>query len=707
MRFAALCALAAVSAAGAAAATPEALHPSSLRSLGGDRWEDLFVPEAATTQLRLSRQGLLWGSERVYRDGRLLQAGRDYACEPAAGLIRLTVPAGESVLQVIYLAPPVLQPSRSLAGVPSAPPSNLTGRLQAALRTSLPGTQGTGPAPSSGPPALRDELLSGLRLTQHAEQLSGAGADRGAVSYFRADPLDPATAIAGREEFSSNLDLRTSRTSRLRLLNTFAQESLFTDAYERQERQRVHFEQTLGKSTAGLLWERRRSDGRGVANALDALSLSLAHPFSRNTTAEGYFSLEESLYRGRETESLVSLKQRLGQVLSAQAGLQYRTSEYNGSTLETGLTLVAQPARASDVTLALRQADSEKYGRYQRLSADINAALSRRVQVVAELSRRSSEQFGSIDTFGLGLAARPTTITHLEAAFSQSVGEALGQQQTQTLRFGLDPSAAFKLQLGYDRTFGSREGVSQNGLWILTLGGERYFKVEGYAAAHQPKDTTPYLDQLHRVEFRPLEPLALSAQLRRVLLDEEDRAVAGVGANLRLLRHLEVSAGYRKPAVDGHLVQDLDGRDVRLSLTPVSRLRLFGQYSVRPEDERGGLLDQVHRSLGLETSLGSLSLQGMVTRMEGRLVTEPGQRLDLLAALQLGSSTRLYGGFRTQDPLALDQQRSRIYRLGVSQSAGTAFLMLEGQLGWTLDAAGNRTWSAEDALAQARIGLRF
>lgn len=684
--------------------------PINTRTLGSAHWEDLYVLARAAVDLKLSRRPLLWGSERVLLDGRALQAGRDYTLDAGTGLLRLTSAAPEgAVVQVRFTAPVFLQ---SPGAGPERPRrSPLAERLRTALRR-----QATGLAPAmartpgkrdASGEEIRDELLAGLRLTQHQERLSGEGQDSGTISYLRADPLDPQTAAAGREEFTSNLDLRPNATSRVRLLNSIARESLFTEDYAEQERQRLQFDQTFGKSTASLLWERRRSDGRGVANALDALSLSLAHPFSRSTLAEGYFSTEESIARGRESTSLVSLTQKLSAALQARAGLMLRTSELQGNTVEGALNINTQPISGTDLNFIFRQAGSNKYGGYSRVGADLTSVLSSKLQIQGEISRRSSDEVGSIDTFGLGFAARPTGRALLEAAFSQSTGAVLGRESTQTVRLSLDPTAALRLQLGYDLAQSARDGATQNALWIVTLGKERYVRVEGYSAIHDPRDASPFSDSLYRLELRPVQPLSLSAQLRRVLLNQEDRSIAGVGAELRLARFFEVAAAYRKPALNGALVPDLAGQDVRLSFLPTPTFRIFGQYTARPEDTRGALLDQIHRSLGLETTFGSLSLQGTLTQMDGPLVSEPGQRLDLLASLALGSSTRLYGGLRTQDFVSVDQHASRVYRLGISQTAGNAFLMLEGQFGWQVDATGRGSFSSEDAVAQARLGIRF
>jgi len=656
-------------------------------------------------EIRLARFPVLWGSETVRLDGRVLRGPADYHLDRDTGRLTLAVePSFGAVVTVEYSAPAFLRPAPPGATEPGPPPpAPLARRLAAALRAPRAPIVTTPPPPPSAP--LREELLSGLRLTEHAETLTGPAGERGQVSYFRADPADPRTAADGREQFQTDLDLRPSAASRLRFSSFLSRESLLSEHAEEMERRRLEFEQTVGRSTAALLWERRRTDGRGVASALDALSISLTHPFGRNLLAESYLALEESLARGRESEALLSLKQQLGSALQARAGMQWRASEYAGATVQSAVTFAAHPGAAT-VNLGYRQADSERYGPYSRLSGDFSLPVSRALTFTGEASRREAAAYGAIDTFGLGMALRPTMATLLEAAFSESTGALLGHEAAQTVRLTADPTALLKLQLGFDRTDSNRSGSVDSGLWIVTLGEQRNLRFEGYANAHEPRDAEPYRDAFYRVEVRPIAPLAVSGQFRRVLLEDESRGVAGAGATLRLFRGVEVGAGYRRPLeVEGPVPL---GRDYRLVLAPVGGLRLFGQYSQRPEDEHGVLLDQTHRTAGLETALGSLTLQGAFTRMEGRLTPDPGTRTDLLAVLTLGGRTRLYGGLRTEDPLAgAAAERERLYRLGISQTAGAAFLMLEGQFGWTLEPGGRRVWDGDEVRAQARLGLRF
>jgi hypothetical protein len=722
----AILALPAVPAAAQDLAEPLSVLPPARRQerSGPLRLQEVFLADGVGDTLSLGWRCLRWGSAVVRLEGRTLRPDLDYTLDYPGGVCRLAaVPPAGSVVEVRYALVPRLSSSTTgespapAAGVDRAPGLRPAGeRLAAALRSrrqallngfsparGAMGEDGSAEVTSSG---LREQLESGLRQTEVNQQLAG-DSGTGRVSYFRADPFDPRSVGDAREEFNSQLNLRPSPTSKLLVDNYFSRGSLFADEYEESERRRVQFDQKWDKSAASLLWEHRRSDGYGVASALDALSLSLNRTVTSNLSAEGLFILRDSLFLGRETQSGLTLRQGLGSFADARGDLLFRRSSFSGDTLESGLTLSAQPGR-NDLQVALRQSDSELFGRFQRFGGQIDSALTSRVQVHGEASLRSAESLGGVFTYGLGLTAQPTTRSLLETAFSQSTGEKTGRDQSQSFRVSVDPSSALRFQVGFDRLDSSKNGLSQNSMWIVTVGGQRYVRFEGYSGLYAMQEEGDYSDALYRLEVRPAPALAFSGSLRAVSEQDQMRQLAGVGATLRVLPGVDLSANYRQPRGPGTSPQDPFGRDLRLSLAPAGSFRVFGEYSVRPEDAKGLLLDQTHRTVGLETKFGSFGLEGSVTSLDDPTTTDPGRSLDLLASLRLGAGTRLYGGLRSLDNSLTDDVRSRIYRLGISQNAGESFfVLLEGQLGWLVDSNGARTRSADDTRAQARFGLRF
>ena len=700
---------------------PFAGAPVEVRALGSTRYRELHTDSEPVSVLTLAWRGLSERPLAVSRDGSALKEA-EFTVDRVNGAVRLLKPAqpGQVILVAYEVDPKKAQtnpvfPSSTFPRRGEVELEALRTVQRQTLRNRLASKTGIQPPvdPKTGartnPEAFQDEFLSGLRQTALLEQVSDPNGGTARTIYFRNDALDPRSAGDSREELDSKVNLPAGAGGKLAIENYLSRESLFTEDYQEYERRKIAFEQTWGKSTTALMWERRRSDGYRVGDSLDALSLAVTHPFNANTQGEAYLSQEESLFRGRETQSFFTLRRQLGSRLEAQFGGGYRLSQFAGNTLETGGVLTARPSDKSEATLSFREANSELYGKQQRFSLEGGATLSRQVQLSVEASRRTSQALGAIDNYGMGLALRPNARTMLEAAFSESTGAAIGREQARSLRLTADPASSVKIQLGYDLLRSHGNGTSSdtnNALWLVTLGGKRYVKLEGYAA-DRLVDADRFRDALYRVEVRPFLPIALSGSFREVRSGDENSALAGVGAKVQVLRVLDVSGAYRRPPVTGALPSDQTGRDVRVGLMPVEGFRLFGGYTDNPENDRGQLLLQKERTVGVETRLGSFGLQGSLSRMEGQFLPDSGRRLDLLASLTMGG-TRLYGGYRTEDALLLDAMRAATYRLGISQTVGpTFFLTLEGQIGYLEDGAGSRIFNTEDARAQARIGLRF
>jgi hypothetical protein len=705
------------------------------------------VLEQTTAVVALRAPWLSTGAEEVLLDGSPLRFGADYLLEPGSGLLRLNRAAPRGAIielrrPVSLLEQPLSDPAagRSDAGLARDARQLAARRWGLALdrRAGLAavplvaGVSGVGTAlPRAAPTplsatALADQLRSGVRSTTFNDDRAAPGGSQGRVTYQRVDPLDPRTAAQAREEFSTNLNLRPSASSVLRLNQSFARESLFTAEYREEERRHLEFEQRFGKSTANLMWDRRRTEGASLLTQRDSVALGVSHLFGRSTSAQGLFSYDDSQLLGREARGQLTLRQRLGAAWDAQAHLQQRASELSGTAFEGGVQLAGRPGRASDVTVALQQSNSERYGQFRRVSAEANTALSRQAQLSGEFFHRSSDRQGEVLGYTLGLAVRPTLRTLLEASLDETQGREVGRESVRTLRFNADPSAGLKIQLGLDmlgRDEGGGYGTgSRNALWIVTAGGHRYVKLDGYSGLNftlSPDGTArSYGDTLHRVEVRPHDRVSVSGSLRRIAGDGGERSLLGVGAAVKPLPGVDVSASLRQPTLPPLAASTPSnpannpgapvGRELQVRLAPLAGLKLFGKYDLRPEDRRGGLLDELHRTVGLETRLGSLSLLGSVTRMDRYAAPIPTERKDILATLNLGRTTRLFGGLEMREPTALDSPRFHIYRLGLSQSFSPSFfMMLEGQVGWAIDSRGVATPYRDETRGQARLGVRF
>ncbi len=738
-RYIAPLALAAGILASAACAPPvragEVEIPARSETMRGEFVRDLYLVGPETDSLVLSRRGIPWGQERALLDGRRLERDRDYSVDTAAGLVRL-LGAGRatrrSVLVLVYSAPAVLvEPNLTLGDDEAATQpgsenrrrsrtalgeSRLGQALATELRAAAAGLPGSGEqvsADRSTTGGLREQLQSGLRLTEADESFTGGPRSEGNYQYVRTDAIDPSLRGLNREEFDSHLALPTGRFSRLVMDTHFMRRSPFAGAMAEEERRRIQFEQTWGKSSVAMMWDHRRSNAYGVGNGLDALTLSASHRPGSSSSVEGLLAYENSLYRGWNAQTIATFRQLIGSRAEAQASILGREGQFAGRGLESGLSLALRPGRSIDSNLDIRQSSSDRYGNFSRIGGDVGVALNDRIQLSMQANQRTSERYGAASTFGIGMAARPTTRSLLEAAFSESTGSAVGRERTGTLRLALLPSESLRVQLGVDRLVSDRDGIAQNALWLVTIGRERYLRFEGYSGLRTsttgPSDLL-YADSLYRMEVRPVGLISFSGSLRKVGSSVDDRSVGAVGTALYPLRGVTLEALYRRPLLPGALAADPagpTGSDLRLMLAPVGGFRVFGQLSSRPEDEHGGLLQQFERTVGLETRLGSLTLQGSFSNLEGPAITQPGRRTDLMAIVRMGT-VQMFGGVRREEsPLASLLQRD-LLRVGFTHQAGENFyLLLEGQVGYGQDTFGGHQFNPQDSRAQARVGVRF
>ncbi|MBM3457045.1 MAG: hypothetical protein FJX77_00715 [Armatimonadetes bacterium] len=312
--------------------------PSPLPQPAGERLAALFPPSALQTDivsvpflttemvqaLPLGSTRVAPGSVEVVRDGIPLREGRDFAVDLATGVVHLTQPTPPATaLTVRYrLGPRAAAPALQR---PNPARSVRTARLHYLF--------GSAPSPTSRPGAgvristLREQSQSGLRLQEFRDEMRQGKGDQGAVSYRRTEALDPRTAQAAREEVTTRVDVQPDPGTRLRVNQSVSREGLFTSGYREQEQSRVQWDRVLGRSTASLLWEQNRALGPQLANARDLFSLGVTHPFSRRTTVAGTFSTEDSLFRGRETGGLVTLRQLVGSAADLQVTAQQRVSQ--------------------------------------------------------------------------------------------------------------------------------------------------------------------------------------------------------------------------------------------------------------------------------------------------------------------------------------------------------------------------------------------
>jgi hypothetical protein len=186
---------------------------------------------------------------------------------------------------------------------------------------------------------------------------------------------------------------------------------------------------------------------------------------------------------------------------------------------------------------------------------------------------------------------------------------------------------------------------------------------------------------------------------------EQEALTKALSAALKAPGLLEVSSAYKsREATERDAVVS---RDYVVALTPLRGLKLQGAYRENPEDKNGVVLDQLQRSLGLQSQFGSLGLSGTYSTLDNHAATGATEQMELKLTLDLAAKTRFYGGFRERGTRQSSYLRDRTFSLGFTRSVGSSlYFLLEGE--YTLsERDGQPLDDPGDARANARFGLRF
>lgn len=669
-----------------------------------------FRPVQEAAVFHVSTAGVRFGSEAVVLDGLVLKAGRDYTVDWERGVLRLAVSAAPgSVLQVMYAAAELprfgeLPPPPSGTGHRPLQWMSVGGQVARGLGARVIGLNGE-------VDSLELQLRSGVRRSDFSEETS-EGPGRSTVAYNRVDPLDPRTAASGREEFASSVEFKPNPTTRLALDNSFTREGPLSDDYVERERRRVSYQQGWGRTLATLLWDERRSLGGAVAEDRSALSIGLTHPYARGGTVTALLQRESSPFFGGESRAQLNVRQQLGSIFETQAGLTVENSDLDGALLEAGASLFARPSDRADLRFTYNAVDSDRYGIFHRFKAASEIQVGSATQLSGEWVYRTSDRGERLMRYDLGLASQVARGTRVETNFNQAIRASGDRDYSGGFRIEADPSSVVKLRLGLDLNRRLEDGLSldrgQGANWSLALGGKRYARIDGYHGRFASYGESNFQDSLYRLEVKPHTLFALNGSLRQVDGIDTQRSLLGAGASVNPVRGVELLAAYRQPQLPSGGLLPEGGKEVQLKLSPLAGVKVFGGYNLRPEDRQGLLLDERHRTVGLETRLGSLALSGSRTRLDRIPTQGREQRTDVTATLAVGRGTQLFGGLRLREAILGERLFGQSYRFGINQGLRSSFfLMLEGQVGWLTDGAGLRAVDPDDTRAQARLGIRF
>nr|MDQ2688053.1 porin [Armatimonadota bacterium] len=230
------------------------------------------------------------------------------------------------------------------------------------------------------------------------------------------------------------------------------------------------------------------------------------------------------------------------------------------------------------------------------------------------------------------------------------------------------------------------------------------------AAAAQTRQGSASVDsQEVRVALNPRPEIHLQTGLALKQTDQFQTTTATIGAVARPTSFLQFSALYRDrtaPIADTAASDTLDTGTAKVTLTPVAGLRLTGTYAQNPDTNGADPQRLAQRGVGLETSLGALSLTG------GCDWSSQGQDSTDSAALRLGIGLRfsralqLTGGYKqTLTGQGDAATGTSLYTVGLTHNLGDRFnLSMTGAKAQPLGPANTAT---PDYTANANLGMKF
>jgi hypothetical protein len=669
---------------------------------------DLFFVSNGAGPYPLTWSALVPVTESVFVDGRRLVAWLEYTLDAAAGSIRFQAPpqAGQ-VVQVEYRYDPTrAQPNRTALHSPLALSLLQRGRssvrMLAAFRQSeggaAPGLLGFSAETRAGRAALQGLFLTspatgGLPSAQAGNAPSNwrqvSGLRLGAEGSGRGLQYHASWTEAG-ERFAGSPELQTPPG--LRRLELAAS---YTEG------------KTLSLSAQSDRTEALVDAKRGEERANERLRLSYqpststALSITQETTGKGKSDGGEEAVR----QSRIQLDQKWGTRAQAMALFER----------------VAREGTAQD-------------DRRDRLALLLQTRPTQRLALTTRAERSESDRDGAAMLYGLDAELKGPARLALNGGWTLTQTEARGARSDAQLRLSLQGPLAAQWDL--QRLDSNRDGLTTTSLWKVAAGAHGWLKLQGkerdsIAPGGDAREETAYRveaaphpgvklsaattaresgdqpvarEQEATLALSPGKAMSLSGSLRTSTQGSVDASETSVAGSLRTSL-LDVGGSFRDRERDG--AEDLTTRDLQLALKCSDWLRVTGGYTENPEDAEGQVQEQVIRSLGLQTRVGSVALGGTVRAVEGHDATYEKQQTELNLTLNFSGRSALYTAYLATDEQTASDIEGRTYRLGFRHAVGSHFyLKLEGEH-TTYAADGVRLSEREDTRANLGLGLRF
>ena len=433
---------------------------------------------------------------------------------------------------------------------------------------------------------------------------------------------------------------------------------------------------TFGFSRIGD--EVRTAADNGWKSGMQTLTLGGSFAPSRAASASVDYTQADPLAAGKAMTTQLATSLTLTPLRALQLQTHWTQSTDADVATEThDFSLSAHPNTATELTASLSGKDAAGAGSdTQAMAMAAKVTPDKALLLQAQVGQSAVGQAGTTQTAALSVDAQPTTTSQVNASFSLSNAPGVAAD-TQAV------SVAAKLAPTHVISLNASAGQSRLG------------------------DATTDHQQI-AVSLTPRTQVQLHSGVSLSQTEQYQTTATNFGGVLKPVAFLQFSADYtarEAPSVDPALHDALDTSTAQVALSPLKGLRVTGHYAQNPGD--GAALQHVaQRGLGLETTIGALSLTGGYDWSRQYDTPGVGTALNFGLGLRVSGVMQITGGYKQAlTGVGTSPVGASLYSFGLTHNLGDRFNLsmtgtMQQQTGMTVAASPNYT-------ASANLGMKF
>ncbi len=375
-------------------------------------------------------------------------------------------------------------------------------------------------------------------------------------------------------------------------------------------------------------------------------------------------------------------------------------------TLTLGSSLTPSRQVAASVNYSQSDPLSHDQRRTDALAAGLTITPAQSLQLQTHWTEATAGGV-TTETDDLSVAAQPSKTLSLQADAGQAGGQA-GTTQTADLKINAQPTAA--TQVAASIATQDAPGTASDSQAInlaAQVAPSKVVTVSAGAAQTRQGDVDAAQQQVS-LAVTPLAQIQLHTGLTLRQTDQFQTTAATFGGALQPASFVQFSGAYTSrnaPMADTAAADTLDSSAAQVALAPFRGLKFTGHYAQNPDD--GGALQRLaRRGVGLETSIGALSLSGGYDWSRQYDTPTVGTTLNLGVGLRFSRALQVTGGYQqTLVGVGDAPTGANVYTVGLTHNLGDRFNL--SMNGTVQQPTGQTTAATPDYTASANLGMKF